>query len=312
MAVAVAQEYEGTHACLPEGGGSVERDGVRTFYEVYGRGDPTILFLPSWSIVHARVWRNQIAYFARHFRVVVFDGRGNGRSDRPTDPAAYEPREFMADALAVMDATGTERAVTVSLSWGTVWNLGLAALTSERVMAAVFVGPTPYAVSGPFPAWATAPFNERFDSYDGFEAQNRYFIRDHYQEFVKFWWGICCPEPHSSRAVEFAVGMALDTTPEVILATLDASGLDRLHCAADRLAAAAAKLRPLAAQVHCPVLVVQGELDRVALPRWARALADDTGGELTMIEGAGHHPGGRKPVRFNLELRRFVELVAGC
>ena len=41
----------------------------------------TIVFLPTWSIVHSRIWKAQIPYFARHgFRVLVFDGRGNGRS----------------------------------------------------------------------------------------------------------------------------------------------------------------------------------------------------------------------------------------
>jgi pimeloyl-ACP methyl ester carboxylesterase len=310
MAVAVAPGYEGTRACLPDKEGYVERDGVRTFYEVYGDGDPTILFLPTWSIVHSRVWRNQIAYFARHFRVVVFDGRGNGRSDRPLEPSAYEPQEFVADALAVLDATETERAVVVSLSWGTVWNLALAVLQPERIQGAVFEGPTPYAVSEPFPEWAKVPFHERFESYDSFPGQNRYFIRDHYREFVEFWARVCTPEPHSPRAIEFGVGMSLDTTPEVVLATLDAAEMDRFHCSADRLRAGAEQLRPLAAQVRCPVLVVEGELDAVALPHWARALAEDTGGELVMIEGAGHHPGGRKPVRFNLELRRFVERVA--
>ena len=61
--------------------------GVST--SVYGDGDPTILLLPTWSIIHSRQWKAQIPYLARHFRVVTFDGRGNGRSDRPTDPAAY-------------------------------------------------------------------------------------------------------------------------------------------------------------------------------------------------------------------------------
>ena len=50
------------------------------------------------------------SYLARHCRVVTFDGRGNGRSDRPTEPEAYAEPEFAADAIAVMDATGTDRA----------------------------------------------------------------------------------------------------------------------------------------------------------------------------------------------------------
>src|SRR5690242_5276172 len=93
--------HEQTRACYPDETGYVERDGVRVFWERYGAGEPTVLFLPSWSIVHSRIWKAQIPYFARHMRVLTFDGRGNGRSDRPAEVAAYEQEEFAADALAV-------------------------------------------------------------------------------------------------------------------------------------------------------------------------------------------------------------------
>ena len=92
-----------------------------------------MFLLPTWSIVHSRFWKAQIPYLARHFRVVTFDGRGNGRSDRPGGAAAYSEREFAADALTVMDATATERAVLVSLSCGALWSTLLAADHPGRV-----------------------------------------------------------------------------------------------------------------------------------------------------------------------------------
>ena len=310
MAIAVAPGYEGSRALAPDEDGYVERDGVRVFWERYGDGAPTILFLPTWSIVHSRIWRNQIAYFARHHRVVVFDGRGNGRSDRPLEPEAYQPNEFVADALAVMDASSTRAAIVVSLSMATIWNLGLTARHSERVLAAVFVGPTTYAVCEPFPEWSLQPFNERLDNYDGFRGQNRWFMLEQYPRFAESWARLCLPEPHSTRAIEYAVGMNLETTPEVVMATLDARGMAGHRCVADRLRLAGARSQPLARELRCPVLVLSGALDPIAPPHWSRALAQDTGGELVLIEDAGHQPGSRKPVRFNLELRRFVERVA--
>ena len=80
----------------PDQEGSVEREGVRLFYEIHGEGPRTVFFLPTWSIIHSRHWKAQLPYFARHFRVLTFDGRGNGRSDRPADTAAYGVREFAA------------------------------------------------------------------------------------------------------------------------------------------------------------------------------------------------------------------------
>ena len=78
-------------ARYPDKEGFVERDGARVFYEVFGAGEPTVLLLPTWSIIHSRFWKAQIPYLARHCRVITFDGRGNGRSSRPTDSAAYAP-----------------------------------------------------------------------------------------------------------------------------------------------------------------------------------------------------------------------------
>ena len=50
---------------------------------------------------------------SQHYRVVTIDPRGNGRSDRPTDPAEYGDLDFVADTVAVMDAAGVDRAVLV-------------------------------------------------------------------------------------------------------------------------------------------------------------------------------------------------------
>jgi len=62
MATAEALEApaEQTRARYPDHEGFVSRDGVRISYEVYGQGDPTVLLLPTWSIIHSRHWKMQI------------------------------------------------------------------------------------------------------------------------------------------------------------------------------------------------------------------------------------------------------------
>src|SRR5580765_3860539 len=116
--VADATLAEQSRALYPDAEGYVERDGVRVFYEVYGRGEPTVLYLPTWSIMHSRGWKMQIPYFARHCRVVTLDGRGHGRSGRRSGPEASVETEFAAVTVAVMGTTETGRAVLVSLSRG--------------------------------------------------------------------------------------------------------------------------------------------------------------------------------------------------
>ena len=170
-----ATAREQTRARYPDEDGYIERDGVRLFYEVYGTGEPTVLLLPTWSIIHSRHWKAQIPYLARHARVITFDGRGNGRSDRPRGVEAYDEREFAADALAVMDATGTEQACIVGLSAGVLWGMLLAAEHPERVAGAVFIAP-----GAPFAqhlARVGTPFDQPLERYDGWAKYNLHHWR---------------------------------------------------------------------------------------------------------------------------------------
>src|SRR3954469_18616250 len=84
----------------------VNHAGVKVGYAVYGSGDQTVLLAPSWLVVDSRLWKSQVAYLSRYFRVITVDPRGNGRSERPTDPAAYTDLAHATDLVAVLDAVG--------------------------------------------------------------------------------------------------------------------------------------------------------------------------------------------------------------
>jgi pimeloyl-ACP methyl ester carboxylesterase len=117
--------------CQPDRSSTVERDGVRVGYDVYGDGlarrGPTLLLLTSWAIVHARQWKAQVPHLSRHFQVVTVKGRGNGRADRPSTQEAYTDREYVDDAVTVLDAPRIERAVVGGLSMGARHPVQLAA-----------------------------------------------------------------------------------------------------------------------------------------------------------------------------------------
>src|ERR1700749_153000 len=135
-------EVQLMRARVPDESGYVVNAGVRIHYEVHGTGQPTILLLPTWAIVDSRHWKMQVPFLARDYRVITFDPRGNGRSDRPRSPAAYTDAVFASDAAAGLDATGTEGAVLAAVCSGFPWALLFAAAHPERVTAIVTIAPT--------------------------------------------------------------------------------------------------------------------------------------------------------------------------
>jgi pimeloyl-ACP methyl ester carboxylesterase/predicted glycosyltransferase len=284
-------------ACQPITDGYVERDGVKVHYEVFGTGAPTVMLLPTWSIIHARHWKLQVPDLARRHRVITFDGRGNGRSDRPAGADAYSPAEFRADALAVMDATGTDRAVLVALSAGATWALELGALHPDRVAGIVFIGPSlPLAADHPA---RMRPFDEPNEDTDGWAKFNAHYWRAHYRDFLEFFLGRIFTEPHSTKPIEDGVGWGLETDPETLIATHVGR---RAGPTSDPDGAA-----ELARRVRCPTLVVHGDEDAVRPLAIGERLAELTGGTLVTLAGSGHAPHMRDPVRFNLLLREFID-----
>jgi len=284
---------EQTRARYPDSSGYLKRGGVRLYYEVYGSGEPAIFLLPTWSIVHSRQWKMQIPYLARHCRVITFDGRGNGRSDRPE--TGYGEAEFAADALAVMDATGTGRAVIVSLSVGAQRALILAGEHPERVTGAVFICP---AVPLASPLDGRYPWDQVLETDEGWAKDNRhYWLRD-YRGFLDFFFSQMFNEPHSTKPIDDCIGWGLETTAETLVATEIGAGLSEEAA------------RELCGRVHCPVLVIQGTADEITGPGRGIALAEAAGGQLVLLEGAGHGPHVRDPVRVNLLLRDFAAPAA--
>lgn len=282
----------------PDDDGRVDSDGVTIGYEVYGDGSPTVLLMPTWTIVHSRLWKAQIAYLARHHRVVTFDGPGNGRSDRPVDPAAYSVDAVAGAAVAVMDATGTEGAVIVSLSKGANWSLKIAADNPDRVLGQVFIGPS--VALAPLTAEraeiARTFFAQRDDP-QGWQKYNAHYWLAEYEEFAEFFFSQCFPEPHSTKQREDTVGWAAETTAAVLLADAQSGSAKR-----DTV------LR-WCARIDCPVMVIHGTDDRISPLSRGEALAAETNAELIVLEGCGHIPLARDPVRVNRMLHDFVDRV---
>lgn len=286
-------------AIEPLATGHVEQNGVRLYWEEFGEGEPTVVLLPTWSIMHSRFWKAQVPYLARHFRVVTFDGRGTGRSDRPAEAEAYSHLEFAADTIAVLDATDTPDAVLVGLSCGALWGTQVAADRPDRVRGLIFLGPqVPLAPT--HPDRTVYPFAERLDTTDGWAKYNRYhWLEGGYRDFLEFFARQGCTEPHSTKQIEDFIEWALDIEPAKLVASdegLDACGLE--------------SFRTVCQRVRAPVLVIHGDGDELARHARGAALAAITGGELITVAGGGHFLQARDPVLVNRVIKRFVDGIA--
>lgn len=280
----------------PDEQGFAVRDGVRLAYAVHGTGHPTVLLIPTWSILPSAMWRAQVATLARHHRVVTFDGRGSGRSDRPVGASAYTDQEYARDILAVLDATGTAQAVLVGMSCGASWGVRVAAEHPDRVLGVFAIA----ASCGLGPARPGEAWDQRLDGREGWESYNRHvWLEGGYDDFLAFFFAQMFSEPHSTKQVEDAVAWGREISPETLVDTT----AGRLGCDG----AVCEPLEPLCRQVRCPVVVVHGTEDRVRHQRVAELLAELTGGSLVLVEGGGHGLHARDPVLINRLVLEFVD-----
>ncbi|MCW2606700.1 MAG: alpha/beta fold hydrolase [Frankiales bacterium] len=295
-----AEVHPASTARLPDAEGFAEREGVRLAWSLFGAaGSPTLLLLPTWSILPSRFWKLQVATLARHYRVVTFDGRGSGRSDRPVGAAAYGNGEYAADVLAVLDATGTDTCVLVSLSCAAAWAVQVAAEHPERTLGLFALSPScgfPGITSGR----DAVPWDVPLEDTQGWASYNRHnWLEGDYGAFLQFFFQQMFSEPHSTKQIEDCLAWGAQIAPATLVdATAGRLGCDGALCA---------PLEPLARLVRCPVMVLHGTDDRVRPHAVGERLAELTGGSLVLVEGGGHGPQARDPVLVNRLLVQFVD-----
>lgn len=284
--------------------GVIERDGVEIYYEVYGDGDTTLLLIPPSPITHSRIFKAQIPHLARNFRVVTFDGRGNGRSGRPTDKRLHSRAENVKDAIGVLDATETGDAVLVAHCHANWWAIELIDAYPQRAIGWVAIDPgVPY-LGKPQQHWldTAATFDLVLEDPQGWELFNRHVITKQHRRWIEFFFGSLLVEPHSTKQFDDAVAWSIESTGEVLVAGEEGADLDP---------PSPADFEAMVRDVEVPVLVIHGTEDVCQALEKGVALAEETNGELVMIEGAGHLTLAREPVRVNRAITRFVKEIEG-
>src|SRR6516165_7760076 len=281
----------------PDESGYVVNAGARIYYEVHGSGEQTLLLLPTWAIVDSRHWKMQVPSLARHYRVITFDPRGNGLSDRPRDPAAYADTVVTSDIRAVLDATGTKRAILAGFCTGFIWALLFATTEPQRVTGIVAIAPTlPIAPADPWKRYEGS-FDDILDTTEGWAKENRHYWQRDWRGYVEFFMSQIATEPHSTKPFDDLVEWGMQTDADTMLCDADAP-----YQITDEAEAAR-----LCGSLTCPVLVIGGDQDKIVPPERARRIAELTSAELLVIAGGGHAPHVRYPVAVNHAIRAFAD-----
>jgi pimeloyl-ACP methyl ester carboxylesterase len=112
------------------------KDGIPISFEVYGAGEPTLVFVHGWSC-DARYWRAQVPHFSKSHRVVTLDLAGHGHSG--TKRLQYSMGAFGEDVQAVTEATGSNRVILLGHSMGGSVIAEAARLMPDRVIGLIGV-----------------------------------------------------------------------------------------------------------------------------------------------------------------------------
>ena len=260
--------------------GFVERDGVKSWYAVWGNQGPWIAFAPIFQITHTQMLKATVPYLSRHFRVLTMDGRGNGRSDRPRGQDKYSFDEYYADFVAVLDAVGVERLAVVGISATAMTALRLAAEQPARVSHVIVAGGYAEArIADPAIAERVRSESDR--------------MRADWPGYLEWFFSIVFTEPHSTKPVEDGIRYGWATSGEVV----DWARNGWLR----------SDVTGLARRVQCPTLVIHGDADKRVPHAKGEAIRELVpGARMLTIGGGGHLPAARDPVLFNHAVRDFV------
>ena len=265
--------------------GTIALDDVDIRVERRGEG-PDVLLVAGLSDP-AEAWQPQLDGLADRYRVTAYDNRGTGRTPLPDELLTVE---MMADdAAGILRAQGVGSAHICGFSGGSVIAQQLALshpeLVRSLVLMSTFTAPDAYfRTMAAFWHWMVEAAPSERAMLEAF-----------------FLW-IYTPRAHADGTVDQLIEEALvyphPQTVEAFQAQLAAF---RRHDGSDRLAA-----------ITAPTLVLAGEVDRAAPPRYGRVVADLIPGAIfEVMPGEAHQPFQEVPEVFNARVDAFWRAVDG-
>lgn len=254
--------------------------------EAQGRGTPPVVLVHA-GIADRRMWDREFADLADRHRVIRYDVRGFGRS-----PDGEEDWYDHDDLVAVLDATGVDRAVLVGASNGGRIVLDTSVCAPDRVLGVVLIG------SGlPGVALADAVEADLEAESDALAAGD---IARAKQINLRWWVeGVGRDRSAVDPAVRDMVGAWLDE--------LLPRQAEQLRRGAGEPQLVEPLVRDRLAEIDVPALVMVGRHDAPGMGAIARHLAANLPrGDLIEIDGAAHLPNLERPDRFAALLEGFL------
>lgn len=253
--------------------GFLSRDGDEVYFETAGApGAPAVVLGHGAGGNHA-IWFQQVAVFARDYRVVTWDQRGFGLSTN--NQGLANPRTAAADLLAVLDHLGIERAHVVGQSMGGWAAMGLALEHGDRVRSLVLadtIGGIP--VEG---WWKAQPTSQRDGLFDHPALANEFCVRRPERAHLYLQIGGLRRDPHEDPA------LLLRTLGDVTFTDAQLS------------------------ELRIPTLFIVGSADELFAPATiAAAAARVPGARVETIAGAGHSPYFETPEAWNSLVLGFI------
>lgn len=266
----------------------VESGGARIHYEIHdetgGRGVPLLCIMGMGG--SSKWWFPQVEGLRDRHRILTFDNRGVGRSDKPQGP--YTMGQMAADALAVLDAAGVQRAHVMGISLGGMVAQHVALDAPERVSKLVLACTT---AGGPTSVQPPAEVTSAFMSMGGMPMGDPRLLLE------KLGW-VIFPRPwleqHRERVAELLEALAEEPAP--------------MHALFGQLMAMVGHdTRARLPAISHETLVLSGDEDVLVPLANARILVEGIpNARLEVIEGTGHGFNLQAPEAFNRAVDDFL------
>ncbi len=250
----------------------LNRNGVHLYYEVHGAG-PAVVLSHGYNATSA-MWKPNLAALAQRYQVILWDMRGHGQSDSPSDPAAYSEEATVDDMAALLDAQGIQQAVIGGLSLGGYMSLAFHLAYPDRVKALML-----------------------FDTGPGYKKDE-----------ARAGWNRRAEE--TARAFETRGLAALGRGAEVTAGShRSAQGL--AHAARGMLAQRDARVISMLEAIKVPTLVLAGARDEPFLAATEYMASKIPGATKVIIPNAGHAANIDQPEAFNQAVLAFLQRITG-